>query len=169
MDAFIIVHLPAVVDCSKDKPQYTTSREHYQNVADGLMETCRPDYIMGVKDGIVSAVCYAVWSDQQKKSYNEYLEGIDEMVAKAGGYLLLKKEFQPLVLLSDGCNQAKETKIKSILRVVESETVCNGLVTEVCSQLKVIDWEDEMWDLCDYTDTENICKVYCACKANMNK
>ena len=52
----IVVYLPAV-----DKNDMARSINTYMNLAAGLVETAKPDYLMGVENGVVKAVMYCVW------------------------------------------------------------------------------------------------------------
>ena len=58
VEQYIVVFLPRVIGTDKE---YERTRNEYQNIAFGLMETAKPDYLMGAENGIVKAVMYCVW------------------------------------------------------------------------------------------------------------
>ena len=64
-ECYILVYMPRVSNSETDarKDECERSRSVYQNIAYGLMETAKPDYILGVKDGIAKGVMYCVWAD----------------------------------------------------------------------------------------------------------
>lgn len=51
-----IVWLPKVEDLGNPR-----ERERHNNVALGLIETCMPDFALGVERGIAKGVMYCVW------------------------------------------------------------------------------------------------------------
>jgi hypothetical protein len=53
---YIVVYLPIV-----DKNNMANTINTYMNIAAGLVETAKPDYLMGVEKGVVKAVMYCVW------------------------------------------------------------------------------------------------------------
>lgn len=53
---YIVVYLPIV-----DKNNMANTTNTYMNITAGLVETAKPDYLMGVEKGVVKAVMYCVW------------------------------------------------------------------------------------------------------------
>lgn len=64
-EKYILVFLPRVSssDADAEKHDWERSRNVYMNIASGLMETAKPDYLIGAENGIVKAVMYCVWAD----------------------------------------------------------------------------------------------------------
>lgn len=54
---YIVVYLPQVGEDDEDAIQ----RTHYQNMAWYLTRIAKPDYLLGVENGIVKAVMFCVW------------------------------------------------------------------------------------------------------------
>ncbi len=64
-EQYILVFFPRVSssDADAEKNDWERSRNVYMNIASGLMETAKPDYLIGAENGIVKAVMYCVWAD----------------------------------------------------------------------------------------------------------
>lgn len=60
-EQYIMVYLPMVTDTHNR--DWERSHNVYQNIVYGLMETAKPDYLLGAENGIVKAVMYCVWAE----------------------------------------------------------------------------------------------------------
>lgn len=76
------------------------------------------------------------------------------------GYILIPEEYRPEVMLSDGNEYTKKTKIKSIVHVCEH--LANDPVDDMMC-IKVIDIDDVMWDAEECMDESNLKDLVIAC------
>lgn len=90
------------------------------------------------------------------KSPIEILEGALHWF---GGYILIPEEYRETFTLSDGCDDKKTTKIKSIISVCETPTN----TTENIIRVKVIDEDDILWDAEEYMAETNLKDLVIIC------
>ena len=83
-----------------------------------------------------------------KESTNEIMLKIEELLCDAGGYIFIPEDKRYTYKLSDGCDDEKVTKIKSVVWVCEH--INSDGENLIC--VKVIDEDDDMWDLEEYMD-----------------
>jgi hypothetical protein len=96
----------------------------------------------------------------------DYYDILLDMVLEKGGYILIPLEDRLEVSLrivddDDDNKDYRKTLIKSIVHVCEYECMCLGKLERGC-WLKVIDTNDEMWDVDDYMldeDIELLCEI----------
>ena len=76
------------------------------------------------------------------------------------GYILIPEEYREEFFLADGSDDAKTTKIKSIVHVCEhfAEKSEDDLM-----RVKVIDVDDEMWDAEEYMDESELKDLVIIC------
>lgn len=76
------------------------------------------------------------------------------------GYILIPEEYRPEVMLSDGNDDTKKVKIKSIVHVCEhfADDPKDDMM-----RVKVIDVDDEMWDAEEYMDESQLKDLVIAC------
>jgi hypothetical protein len=75
-----------------------------------------------------------------------------------GGYIIIPEEYRETFELSDGCEDHKTTKIKSIISVCE-----NPDSPSVITRVKVIDEDDAMWDAEEYMTTDSLKDLVIIC------
>lgn len=86
-----------------------------------------------------------------------------DMVLEKGGYILIPKEKRKPIRVkvldeSDGNGDYRNINLKSVVYVCESEYEILDK-QEVGRWLKVIDTDDEMWDIMDYMEDNDIGKI----------
>ena len=94
------------------------------------------------------------------------IETLQSALNWMGGYILIPEEYRSEFTLSDGNDDTKTTKIKSIVHVCEhfAENPADDIM-----RVKVIDIDDEMWDAEEYMDESNLKDLVIACGCIDNK
>lgn len=77
------------------------------------------------------------------------IEQLENELSNYGGYILIPADKRPTVTFSDGCDETKTTKVKSVVWVMEFYTN-----NEFFFRIKCLDEDDEMWDFEEYLDEE---------------
>lgn len=79
-----------------------------------------------------------------------------------GGYILIPEEYRNEFTLSDGGDDSKTTKIKSIVHVCEHFA---DKPEDDMMRVKLIDVDDEMWDAEEYLDESHLkdLVIICGC------
>ena len=94
------------------------------------------------------------------------IETLQKALNWMGGYILIPEEYRPEVMLSDGNDDTKKAKIKSIVHVCEHFA---NKPEDDMMRVKVIDIDDEMWDAEEYMDESNLKDLVIACGCIDNK
>lgn len=83
-----------------------------------------------------------------------------------GGYILIPEEYREEFFLSDGGDDEKTTKIKSIIHVCEhfADKPENDIM-----RVKLIDVDDQMWDAEEYLDESHLKDLVIICGKIDNK
>lgn len=77
-----------------------------------------------------------------------------------GGYILIPEEYREEFFLSDGGDDAKITKIKSIIHVCEHFA---DKPEDDMMRVKLIDVDDQMWDAEEYLDESHLKDLVIIC------
>lgn len=91
---------------------------------------------------------------------------LQDAVNWCGGYILIPEEYREEFFLSDGGDDEKTTKIKSIIYVCE-HFAYNPAYDMM--RVKLIDEDDQMWDAEEYLDESHLKDLVIICGKIDNK
>lgn len=88
------------------------------------------------------------------------IETLQDALNWVGGYILIPEKYREEFFLSDGSDDAKVTKIKSIIHVCEHLA---DKPEDDMMRVKLIDMDDEMWDAEEYLDESHLKDLVIIC------
>ena len=88
------------------------------------------------------------------------IETLQDALNWCGGYILIPEEYREEFHLSDGADDEKTTKVKSIIHVCEhfAENPADDMM-----RVKLIDEDDQMWDAEEYLDENHLKDLVIIC------
>ena len=94
------------------------------------------------------------------------IETLQDALNWCGGYILIPEEYREEFFLSDGGDDEKTTKIKSIIHVCErfADDPADDMI-----RIKLIDADDQMWDAEEYLDESHLKDLVIICGKIDNK
>ena len=153
-ECMLVVYLPQVNDGN------TYAKSHYEGVAYGLMEYCKPDYLLGVHDGLVTAVAYCVWSDGLEIDGDKLRHNLHEFLLSHYGYILIPKEKRNITFPLYGEN-ARVVTIKSVVTITDATSCVN-------SEIYLMDEDDVIWNIWEHLETNQILRLFYLLKDVVN-
>lgn len=151
-ECMLVVYLPHVNDGN------TYAKSHYEGVAYGLMETCKPDYLLDVHDGIVTAVAYCVWSDSVAIDEKQLLEKMMQFMLEHGSFVPIPEKLRPSFNTPEG-NGKYTFKAVCVLSEIDGEYKADE--SKLHPVMYAIDTDDDLWNLnIDTIEGNNLMRLY---------